>query len=129
MVSDQKAFTGGNCPAGNVSVYLCWLPSRVWPSLSVRLAGYIASAASLPYIPPFAPAARFNQLPLKKALSPNSELTRQPLIALPALATASSTFFSPSFMPKPTSSFLLQRQVLEVEGFAGSDADTGELRA
>src|SRR4029077_11187821 len=25
--------------------------------------------------------------------------------------------------------FLLQRQVLEVEGFAGSDADTGKLRA
>src|SRR3981189_1249741 len=39
MVTDQKASTGGNCPAGKVSVYLCLEPSRTSPSASVFAIG------------------------------------------------------------------------------------------
>src|SRR6266852_3710305 len=39
MVTDQKASTGGNCPAGKVSVYLCLEPSSTSPSASVFAIG------------------------------------------------------------------------------------------
>src|SRR3954454_24462152 len=39
MVTDQKASTGGNCPAGKVSVYWCLEPSRTVPSASVFAIG------------------------------------------------------------------------------------------
>src|SRR5439155_26130859 len=48
IVTDQKAFTGGNCPAANVSVYLFLLPSSGSPLTRVLVMGYMASAASLP---------------------------------------------------------------------------------
>src|SRR5882762_10007760 len=70
-------------------------------------------------MPAFAARARFNQSPLKKALSPASEVARQPLIALPRLATASSTFRSPSFMPKPISSFCSTGRSLKLRVLPG----------
>src|SRR5438132_4246542 len=39
MVTDQNAFTGGDCPAGKVSVYWCLEPSRTSPSASVLAIG------------------------------------------------------------------------------------------
>src|ERR1700736_4973099 len=53
-------------------------------------------------MPPLAAAAPFSQSPLKKAPSPKSEPTFQPLIFFCPDWRYCSIFASPSFMPKPT---------------------------
>src|SRR6266849_4620534 len=64
-------------------------------------------------MPPLAAAARFNQSPLKKARSPKSEPTFQPLIFFCPVARYWSTLMSPPFMPSPTSALCSSERSLK----------------
>src|SRR5258707_14682544 len=58
MVTDQNAFTGGGCPAGEGGGYWWFGRSRASPAASVVAIGYTAPAAPLPRVSPLAAAGR-----------------------------------------------------------------------
>jgi hypothetical protein len=77
-------------------------------------------------MPPLAAAARFSQSPLKKARSPKNEPMFQPLTFVHAAGQELVDLLVALLHALQDGGLLFGREILEVEGLAGPDADPRE---
>jgi hypothetical protein len=129
MVTDQKASTGGNCPAGKVSVYLCLEPVEDL-AVSKRLRHWIDGLGSVVAIDAALGGGGTLQ-PVAAVELPASE-QRSDFPSIYVLLSGSKILYNllfAVFHPQSDFNLVRQRKILGVEGLSGADADARELGA